>query len=258
MLSIVILLLLLGTFTLCYMLVRAQWDHVRVHHISDNFFPSSSPLTIFFISDIHNRVIKKGTIEKIQDVDLVLIGGDLVDKRTSIEQLEQNIRRLKELDAPTFFVPGNNDHELQGENLISLLNAYEVVTLSNEDRTVPHYGGNSFLISGLDPYFLRPRRTMASAIEETDRYQILCVHDPFVFERMNKEDRQKFHLILSGHTHGGQIRFFGMGPYKRGGLRNIGSQHLLISEGYGTSVWPLRLGTSAECHIIQVSRTNVV
>ncbi|MCA0970318.1 metallophosphoesterase [Halobacillus litoralis] len=249
--SFIILFLLLICMS-GYMLFRAQYDHVRFHQITDHQYPSSTPLNILFISDIHNRVIKQETLRSLTDVDLVIIGGDLVDRRTPLKKLKENLSTLQSFGAPIFFVPGNNDHELEGGDLISLLEKEEVKVLANEDQKISLHGSD-FLLSGLDPYFLKPRRRMKSAIHDTRSYQILCVHDPFVFERMNREDRQKFRLILTGHTHGGQIRFLGIGPYKRGGMKLEGSQHFLISEGYGTSLVPLRLGTAAECHMIEIS-----
>ncbi|TGB04502.1 metallophosphoesterase [Halobacillus salinus] len=253
MLLLIIIVLAFIVLSFCYMFYTAQRDHLRFHKFTDSQYPSQIPLRIFFISDIHNRIIKESTMHGVEDVDVVIIGGDLVDKRTSASKLKSNLHQLLKLDAPIYFIPGNNDHEYQEGNLISLLNDYNIGTLSNDDRILDAKD-NSFLLSGLDPYFLRPRRMMSAAIEDTDYFQVLCVHDPYVFERMNVEDKKKFHLVLSGHTHGGQIRVLGMGPYQRGVFRSMESQTILVSEGYGTSVFPLRFGTRAECHILEVSK----
>lgn len=243
----------IGVTLLLYMLFKSQHDHIRTHLVQDSHFPSNIPLTLFFISDIHNRIIKDGTLSQVKSVDLVIIGGDLVDKRTSIDRLKTNLGKLSRFQVPIYFVPGNNDHELKERELLEVLKEFSIQVLSNEDDFLKLKGGSSLVLSGMDPYFLRPRHTMAQ-IHDSDCFQILCVHDPFVYERMNKKDQKRFHLVLSGHTHGGQIRFMGFGPYKSGGFRTYGSRYLLISEGYGTSVWPLRLGTTAECHILTIQR----
>ncbi|WP_246363715.1 metallophosphoesterase [Halobacillus locisalis] len=237
------------------MFFKSQHDHVRTHVVQDSHFPSTIPLTLFFISDIHNRIIKEGTLSQVKEVDLIIIGGDLVDKRTSLEKLRTNLDKLRHFQVPIYFVPGNNDHELKESELLEVLTEFSIQVLSNEDDVFEHKDGSPLMLSGMDPYFLRPRHTMAQ-IHHSDCFQILCVHDPFVYERMNKKDQKRFHLVLSGHTHGGQIRFLGFGPYKRGGFRTYASRHLLVSEGYGTSVWPLRLGTTAECHILTIRRPS--
>ncbi|MFP3472451.1 hypothetical protein R0J90_20570, partial [Micrococcus sp. SIMBA_144] len=57
-------------------------------------------------------------------------------------------------------------------------------------------------------------------------------------------------LMISGHTHGGQIRLFGWGLYKKGRLENLPETTLLVSNGYGTTAIPLRLGAPAETHLL--------
>ncbi|KHE67158.1 hypothetical protein LD39_18965, partial [Halobacillus sp. BBL2006] len=92
-------------------------------------------------------------------------------------------------------------------------------------------------------------------IDSIHPYQILCVHDPYVYKQMNTVDQKRFDLVLAGHTHGGQIRFLGVGPYTRGGWFSNDGIPFLISEGYGTSLMPLRLGTKAECHLITIRKS---
>lgn len=239
-----------------YMFALAEWaDKTQVKNLSYNRFKvkeSKPSIKIFFISDIHNRKVREKSIENIEQVDVVIIGGDLVDKRTPHQRLLDNLQLLRKWNAPIFFIPGNNDHELTSGSIIDVLENNGVKTLSNEDEYVKLKQNKGFVLSGLDPYFMKPNRKSAQ-IKDDDILQILCVHDPFVYQRMNQEDRERFDLVLAGHTHGGQIRIFGLGPYERGGWLNDEDQPLLVSEGYGTSLLPLRLGTRAESHLIHLS-----
>ena len=59
-------------------------------------------------------------------------------------------------------------------------------------------------------------------------------------------------LVLSGHTHGGQIHILGYSPYEKGKIKKLENTTLLISNGYGTTSLPLRLGAPAECHLITI------
>lgn len=255
MLWFLIVVLFSGILMFIYMFILAHRNHLDVREIKENAYQNKQPLQIFFISDIHNRKIQDDLLKKVDLVDIVIIGGDLVDKRTSMSRLEHNLSLLKKWNAPVYFIPGNNDHELRGRALIDLLDDHGIHTLSNADNIVYLDNGIMFVLSGLDPYYLKPRRN-TSYIKDRNHYQILCVHDPYVFKNMNKDDQERFDLVLSGHTHGGQIRILGTGPYERGGWFGSKDQQHLVSEGYGTSMLPLRLGTRAEYHLIQIKPTD--
>ncbi|SFF62260.1 Predicted phosphohydrolase, MPP superfamily [Halobacillus alkaliphilus] len=249
MLAGVLIVVSLGLLFLAGMYFRAEQDYLDTHVIEDSAFPFAKELHIVFISDIHNREINPKTLNKLKNVDVVIIGGDLVDKRTPLTRLKNNLEKLKQWKAPVYFIPGNNDHELEKASLLDVLDNHHIHVLSNSDHEVTFQSEGGFLLSGIDPYFMKPRR-QAAYINDHINYQILCVHDPYVYHKMNQQDQKQFDLVLSGHTHGGQIRLFGLGPYTRGGWFESEKPPLLISEGYGTSLLPLRLGTRAELHSI--------
>ena len=56
--------------------------------------------------------------------------------------------------------------------------------------------------------------------------------------------------MLAGHLHGGQIRIGPIGIYEKGSYRLKENRAELISNGFGTTGVPLRLGAKSECHII--------
>ena len=59
--------------------------------------------------------------------------------------------------------------------------------------------------------------------------------------------------MLAGHTHGGQIRIGKYGLQEKGSFRMKQGRAKLISNGYGTSTLPLRLGAAPECHVIEIN-----
>jgi predicted MPP superfamily phosphohydrolase len=85
---------------------------------------------------------------------------------------------------------------------------------------------------------------------------ILLAHEPDVFPLV--PDRVS--LTLSGHTHGGQVRFLGYSPFvpSRFGNRYAyghiveGGRHLIVSGGLGTSIAPVRLGVPPEIVLIEL------
>jgi len=95
----------------------------NICHLTLNYstFPAGSKkLTIFFISDIHRRIVDNDIIRKVKGkADLVIIGGDLTEKGVPLEKTEVNLSRLNKI-APIYFIWGNNDNEVKEKELRQL------------------------------------------------------------------------------------------------------------------------------------------
>lgn len=98
----------------------------------------------------------------------------------------------------------------------------------------------------------RDRLDLAIQAAGEGGFRILVSHNPGILRKIKPE--HKIDLVLSGHTHGGQIRIFGFGPYEKGGIKIIAGITLFVSNGYGTTLLPLRLGTKAETHILVIKK----
>ncbi len=99
--------LLIGSFLLLYMYKQAFADTVLKQEIRLKDFPSSfGAVKIFFISDIHKRVISDSIIDEVKGKpDLVIIGGDLAEKGVPLERVSANIEKLKTV-GPVFLSGG--------------------------------------------------------------------------------------------------------------------------------------------------------
>ncbi|WP_170610487.1 metallophosphoesterase [Ruegeria arenilitoris] len=97
--------------------------------------------------------------------------------------------------------------------------------------------------------------TLAQVID--DAPVIMMAHEPGMFPEMPK----RVALTVSGHTHGGQIRFAGWAPFVPSQCRNryaYGHVHedgrdLIVSGGIGCSILPVRFGVSPEITVIELS-----
>lgn len=249
-LSISLILVFVGGILLLYMYRQAFEERVLSHELRFKEFPESfGSVTIFFISDIHKRRITEKIIAEAKGkADLVIIGGDLVEKGVELDTVAANINQLKTI-APVFFVWGNNDYEFNFHELDSLLFHSGVKMLDNTAVKFESKLGEQLIIMGIDDLSLgRSRLDLALQDAGEEGFQVLVSHNPAIANKL--EPDHKIKLILSGHTHGGQIRIFGFGPYELGGFKKINGTTLFTSNGYGTTQFPLRLGAKSETHLI--------
>ncbi|WP_209122558.1 metallophosphoesterase [Alkalihalobacillus sp. BA299] len=240
--------ILFGTILLIYMYKEAFGNHVIETELAFTNFPLSfDGMRIFFISDIHFRIIDERIIERVSGkVDLVIVGGDIMEKNVPFSNVEKNISLLQRL-GPVHFVWGNNDYEGDFRKLDATLLEKGVQILDNTAITYEN-GGEKVILLGVDDVGC-DRDQLDLALHDSDEgFRLLISHNPSIVEKVSIE--HNISLVLSGHTHGGQIRIFGFSLGERGGLKRHNNTLLFISNGYGTTSLPLRLGAPAETHLI--------
>lgn len=234
-----------------YMVKQAFENNVQQHIINTDGMDET--IRLFFISDTHARKINERMIASInQPVDFVIIGGDFIDKRTSKKIIKENMQLLKTL-GPVYFVWGNNDREQGESELRQLFKAYDIKIIENEAIAIK--SNNNVKISAVDYQFT------SSGIEQVfneceQQTTIFIAHNPLVFSKIHA----KFKPLLSmgAHLHGGQIRFGKFGIQPPGYFAEQDGRFELVSNGYGTTLVPLRLGAKPECHLIEIRfRKNV-
>jgi len=251
----IIAFILFAVILIFYMYSEAFKDEVKVEILQFPNFPKEiGAFQIFFISDIHKRTISDSILEQIKGrVDIVIIGGDLTEKGVPLSRVTDNLKKLKNI-APVFFVWGNNDYEIEPDQLSGTLERTGVKELKNAVYYIKRNDKKIALI-GLDDFSQElPPLDLFMERVEADSFQILICHNPETVHMV--PNIQKITLILSGHTHGGQIRIFGIGPYRKGGLRKVKGTTHLNSNGYGTTTLPLRLEAKAETHLITIKSGN--
>lgn len=253
---LVFLFALITVWLLIYMYRLAHEDRVIFQVIEFPDFPESfGEIKIFFISDIHKRRITDELLEKVKEkVDLVIIGGDLLEKGVPIELVEQNIKKLKEIGF-IYFVWGNNDYEMNPRLLDGLLLKYGVKILDNTAVSFESDAEDRFILLGVDDLTTkRDRLDLALQDAGEEGFKVLVSHNPDISSKIKEEDN--ISLVLSGHTHGGQIRILGMSPYEIGSFKRLAHTSILISNGYGTTSIPLRLGAKPETHLLTLKKES--
>lgn len=230
---------------------------VKQEVLFKNFPDTFGRLAIFFISDIHRRNVSEKVINEVSGhVDLVIIGGDLMEKGVPIRRVRNNLTKLRSL-GPVYFVWGNNDDEDGDQQLERLFQECQVKALDNTAVIFESEKGEKISLLGVDDLSRnRDRLDLALLAAEQDSFKILACHYPQIIDKILPEN--EISLVLSGHTHGGQIHILGYSPFKRGAITKRHHTTILISNGYGTTSVPLRLGAPAECHFLVLKKETTL
>jgi hypothetical protein len=230
-----------------------------VNHVYINIkdFPING-FSIVQLSDIHvGRTIKGGFVEELvkqtNDLspDIVVITGDLVD--LPIDIISKDLDPLSKINAPTYFILGNHEYFHDPEPVIDYVELLGIKPLLNDCITIGN-DQNSFNLIGLNDIagerfdMLRPDIKRAYKKADTNKPCIVLAHQPKFIERMGKH---RCDLMLSGHTHGGQIFPFGFlvmlhQPYLAGLYQHNDKQQIFVSRGAGYWGPPLRILAPSE------------
>lgn len=250
-----IVFILVSIMLAIYMYWEAHANRLIIHQLSLPDLPVSfDGWTIFFITDIHRRTVSDKIIQNAKGkADIVVIGGDLAEKGVPLTKIKENLLKLKKI-APTYFIWGNNDYEIDQSELKALFREIGIKPLLDEVIKFQSTVGEEIALIGIDDLSTNGEN-LAKVVENVGvtPFKILVSHDPRILHSIPSE--QTIQLVLSGHTHGGQIRIFGFGPYEIGGIKKKGNTTLFVSNGYGTTALPLRLGAKAETHLITIRHT---
>ena len=217
-------------------------DGLKIAHFSD----------IHYGSTVTEKELTK-MVEKVnkQNPDIIVFTGDLTDKKTvltddEINKVREILNKLKP-KIETLAVIGNHDYEnnywekiVPNLNWITLDNTYEYVYRNNSTPIV--FIGLDDLTKGNPDY-----KNAFSYLNETEEelYTVVLMHEP---DQIEKIDTYKYDLVLSGHSHLGQVRipFLGAIWTPTGSKKYFDEQYIIndaslyINGGIGTSVLKLR------------------
>jgi uncharacterized protein len=224
-------------------------------------------LTCLHLTDIHHSKIISigyisGCIEHAQELkpDIIFLTGDYVTgSRAFIVPCLEALARL-ESRYGIFAVPGNHDYWSDITLLSRTLKRLGIPFLVNRHVKLS-IKGSSLYVAGIDDMWAgRPSLDDALAgIPDTEK-KILLMHNPDLFESLPPG---KCDLILSGHTHGGQVNIPFIGPpiipsqFGRkyaGGLFNKNGSTMLVNRGLGMVSPGIRFNCPPEIVLLSLQR----
>lgn len=221
---------------------------------------------IAFISDLHYKSLlkEKGLNDLVrlliaQKADVLLMGGDYQEGCEYVEPLFAALSRVK-TPMGTYGVMGNNDYERCHDDIVKTMEHYGMRVLEHEVDTL-RKDGQQIIIAGVrNPFDLAHNGVSPSLALSPRDFVILLVHTPDYVEDVSVANTD---LALAGHTHGGQVRVFGIAPalnshygnrFVTGLAYNSAKIPLIITNGIGTSQMPIRIGAPAEIIMITLHR----
>ena len=172
-------------------------------------------LRVAFVSDIHFRNnFSRERLDRLvaeinaQKPDCVIIGGDNTLGPANIEEFADAVAAFR---APqgVYAVIGNHDFFNGRRKSIETLRNAGIIVLDETTIETPR----GLVISGINDLrdVFPPMQYFRETIPKKG-FAILVSHNPDFVENVSSADLSRFGVVLSGHTHGGQITFFGYAP----------------------------------------------
>lgn len=262
--------------------IEARLHRVRRYYVPV-LPPKSRPLRILQVSDLHLRSSTHRLIEFLEglsseEYDIVLATGDLLSQPGIVDRCAELLNGLRARHG-RYFVFGSSDYfqpltkgyldyflkrkrfgnkPMPTDRFKELLKAEGWQDLTNTNAKCAA-GSLSIQLTGMDdPHLEWEDRTVLKRDPKAD-VAICVVHDPAPYRDAAKAG---YDLQVSGHTHGGQVRFPFVGALVTNstiptslarGLAKVDGMHLLVSPGLGTGkLAPFRFLCRPEASLIHL------
>src|SRR5687767_1888423 len=224
-----------------------ELDGFRIVHLSD---VHHSPFT-------SRKQIERAvaTASRLQP-DIIALTGDYIShNRIYAAPCAEVVGRLRARHG-VYAVLGNHDHWTDATLIADLFRAEGIRVLVNEGTRMD-LRGESFWLAGVDDTMVGLEDlSLALAGSSDDEFKLLLAHNPIILRRAA---RVSVDLVLSGHTHGGQVTWRSeksrSGRPRRRMLRGLGRRgntQIYVTRGLGTVVLPIRYGCPPEVSVLEL------
>ena len=220
-------------------------------------------LRVVHLSDIHHSPFTgREQVERAVEIanslqpDIIALTGDYIShEREYIQPCAEMLGRLRARRG-VYAVLGNHDNWVDAPLITDLFRAEGIKVLVNEGMRFEDQGA-TFWLAGVDDTLVGLEDLpLALAGSREDEMKLLLAHNPVILRRAA---RAGVDLVLSGHTHGGQVTWrserSASGRVRRRILRGLGRRgetQIYVTRGLGTVVLPVRYGCPPEVSLLQL------
>ena len=239
-----------------YVYERKRLSVVRETLLVSGLAPALAGLRVGFLTDLHRsdtvtHEMAAAAVELLmaETPDIIMLGGDYVTGRNR-RFVSPAAEALAPLHAPhgIFAVIGNHDEE---RDVAPALSA-KGMTVLRDARTQIRINGEPLDIAGIR-YWTRKLEIIERVVRGASTNLVLLAHTP---SRLPEAASLAIPLVLSGHTHGGQIVLPGLGaiaarefPVVAGSARK-NTTTIFVSRGVGTVYIPVRINCPPEVALL--------
>lgn len=222
---------------------------------------------IVHLSDIHHspftnleHITKTVEIANSLKPNMFILTGDYVSHETEYIAPVAEVLGKLESEFGTFACLGNHDHWTDAEMVTRDFRAAGMNVLINEGFRFEARDA-SFWLCGVDDYMVG-KTDLRAALRGSypDEMKLLLAHNPVI---VRQAARYGVDLILSGHTHGGQVKLRDeekrILPRRKlkNGLHRRKDTQIYITRGIGTVVLPVRFGCPPEISLLELSSSGL-
>ncbi len=248
---------------------------VRRYTVKTDKMALGESFRIVLITDLHSQVYGENQSElvsliKEQQPDVLLLVGDIADDKIPFRGVQLLLEGIRGI-APAYYVTGNHEFwSSDVESMKEVIRSYGVKVLEGEyEQRIA--GGTVITFAGIDDpdleLFEHSSREWADQMESAFQslqnesgFKILLSHRPELIDEYKKYD---FDLVVSGHSHGGQIRIplilnglyapdQGWFPKYAGGLYKHSALTHIVSRGASNPLPVPRIFNPPEVVVIDV------
>ncbi len=229
---------------------------------------------IALLADVHFGVtLDENELEEVclrvgkEEPDVVILCGDIVDDKTTKEGVETVFKKLGKIKSKygVFYVYGNHDRpfsmvssEYTENDLKTAIESNGIKILKDEVFEI----NDDFAIIGRDDkgFDNHQRKSINELSELVDekRFILTLDHRPCEYEENGKE---KTNLLLSGHTHGGQLfpvnfidTFFKINDLNYGCVEIDSDTYAIVTSGVAGWAYPVKTSAPSEYVVINVMK----